>query len=206
MVDSSVRSADNIASRLRELADRLEAEWPSVPSTADLSARHSRIRFANLSAVAAGKTLIEAAQVGLLDDDGKTGVERVSARKLYQDKRNWEHNVFLYVVHHWLPRRAPGYGGPSITYPDVALELPGKHLLGIKYARNMRAIADVICPLLPRDDWEGPLPPKAWQKRFEVCARTWSRMIKDKVFRIGPGSTSRRVRIHRDDVQRFEKK
>jgi hypothetical protein len=139
-------AADKLAKRLRQLANRLEAEWPSVPSTPNQAARHVRARFVNRFAAEAGKALIEAAQAGVFDGEGEALIESASAPYIDKGLRNWEYHVFLHIVQHWLQHRAPGYGGPSMAYPDIALEPPGKQLLGIKYARNMRAIADAVRP------------------------------------------------------------
>jgi hypothetical protein len=72
-------------------------------------------------------------------------------------------------------------------------------------AEYLKRLSTLVRSKLP-DPWEGPESPSQWAKRFDVSDRTFSRMRANEVFRIRPGSTTRRLWIHRDDVRRLEKK
>ncbi len=74
---------------------------------------------------------------------------------------------------------------------------------GMRYADEIAAACNLFAD--GPDNMEGPDSPSQWAKRFGVSVSTFTRMRKDGEIRTET-ITTKRIRVHRDDVRRLEKK
>lgn len=138
-----------IAQELSGLADRLEVEWKrrSVEASAQ-----ERGRSVSKAAVLAGDLWLQAVDAGAFADDAALVGLVAQCRDGGRPDR-MHSAVFRATVQRWLPFRRPehglpmhqpGHSSPGWVYPKLEEPPPWRRTLEIKYAKCIRALAELL--------------------------------------------------------------
>jgi hypothetical protein len=146
------------ADQLRKLANRVESWWnnqPALPPRNDSFfvrqdiAEHQRQELErSLSPYAqeAGTLILEAINQGALPDDGLFDSCLLQTVSAGNERIDGEY-LFRRLVQAWLPYRMPSHGGgppDQWQYPGVERDASERYVEGIRFARCMTAIAELL--------------------------------------------------------------